>query len=136
MFSYKTLFFNTVTTISCAFSPVMNKSLYAAIITICTSRDDPLSLMPLLKRSTHCLTVLTSTVGVCKPSSSVNRHHYFSTWRNSVSPLLLHTHFHVRHHYVRLPLCCRQSHSNKMSWDVGAKVLPLLPHHQHPPLTL
>ena len=27
---------------------------------------------------------------------------------------LLHTHFHVRHHFVRLPLCCHLSHGNKI----------------------
>ena len=26
---------------------------------------------------------------------------------------LLHTYFHVRHHFVRLPLCCHLLHSNK-----------------------
>jgi len=32
IFSYKTLFFNTVTTISYAFSPAVNKSLHAALL--------------------------------------------------------------------------------------------------------
>ena len=50
--SYKTLFFNIVTTISSAFLPVMNKSLHAALITICTSAGDPLLLLPLLKCTT------------------------------------------------------------------------------------
>ena len=40
--SYNRLFFNTVTTTSCAFSPVMNESLPATFIKICTSRGDPL----------------------------------------------------------------------------------------------
>jgi len=40
--SYKMLFFNVVTTISSAFLPVMNKSLYAALTRICTSKGDPL----------------------------------------------------------------------------------------------
>ena len=39
---YKTLFFNTVTTISYAFLPAMNKSLHAMLTKICTSEDDPL----------------------------------------------------------------------------------------------
>ena len=58
--SYERLFFNPVTTISYAFSAAMNKSLHAILIKICTSWGDPLS--PLLKHSTHCLTVLTATV--------------------------------------------------------------------------
>ena len=50
--SYKTLFFNIVTTISSAFLPVINKSLHEALITICTSAGDPLLLLPLLKCTT------------------------------------------------------------------------------------
>ena len=38
---YRTLFFNTVTIISCAFSPVMN--LCAAFVRISTSRGDPVT---------------------------------------------------------------------------------------------
>jgi len=40
--SYKKLFFSIVTTISFEFSPVMKKSLHAALIKIFTSEDDPL----------------------------------------------------------------------------------------------
>jgi len=40
--SYKTLFFNIVTTINYAFLPAMNKSLHAALVNICTSGADPL----------------------------------------------------------------------------------------------
>jgi len=40
--SYKTLFFNTVATITYAFLSVMNKNLHAALIKICTSRSNPL----------------------------------------------------------------------------------------------
>ena len=53
--SYLTLFVNTVTTTSCVFLPAMNKSY---VPHSCASRGDPLSL---LKRTTHCLSVLTST---------------------------------------------------------------------------
>lgn len=51
-----------MTTTSSAFSPVMNKSLHAILITICTGGGDPLLLSPLLKHITHHLHVLTSTV--------------------------------------------------------------------------
>jgi len=40
--SYKTLFFNVVTTISNAFLPVINKSLRATPVKICVSGGDPL----------------------------------------------------------------------------------------------
>ena len=40
--SYKTLFFNVVTTISYAFLPAMNKSLHTMLIEVCISRSDPL----------------------------------------------------------------------------------------------
>ena len=44
-------------------------------------------------------------------------------------------HFYVRHHFVRLPLCCHLPHGNKIWWNIGRKVHPPLPSHQHPPLT-
>ena len=56
MSQLQTLFFYTVATISCAFLPVMNKSLHATLVKVC----NPLS--PLLKCITHHLTVPTSTV--------------------------------------------------------------------------
>ena len=40
--SYKTLFFSIVTTISYAFSLVINKSWNAVLVKICTSESDPL----------------------------------------------------------------------------------------------
>jgi hypothetical protein len=40
--SYKTLFFNIVTTIGYALSPAMNKSLHATLVKICTSGCVPL----------------------------------------------------------------------------------------------
>ena len=57
---YNSLFFSAVTTMSCAFSLAMNKSLHAMLITICTRGGGPLS--PLLKCTACNLTVLTSTV--------------------------------------------------------------------------
>jgi len=48
---------------------------------------------------------------------------------------LLHKHFHIRCHFVRLSFCCHLSHGNNMDWDIGGKVQPLLPY-KHPPLTL
>jgi len=88
--SCKTLFFNTITTISYVFSPVMNKSLNAMLVTICTSRGDPRFLSPLLKRTTHHQTVPTSTVwslSILSESQWMSRRATFSAWRNSVPPL-------------------------------------------------
>jgi len=42
---------------------------------------------------------------------------------------LLHTYFHVRHHSVRVLLCCHLSHGNNMQLDVGVNIQPLLPYH-------
>ena len=58
--SYRMLFFNTVTTISNAVSPRM-KNLHASLVTIWTCASDWLSLLLLLKCTTHCLTVFTAT---------------------------------------------------------------------------
>ena len=41
-FSATKHYFSTVTTISSAFSPTMNKSLHAALVKICTTGGDPL----------------------------------------------------------------------------------------------
>ena len=49
---------------------------------------------------------------------------------------LFNTHFLVRCHVVRLPLCCHLSHSNKMQQNIGKKVQPLLPYYQHLPLNV
>lgn len=43
--SYKTFRLDTVTTMSCAFSPVMSKCLRATLVTVCTG-GDPLLLSP------------------------------------------------------------------------------------------
>ena len=107
--SYKRVFFNTVTTTSSAFSPAMSKSLHAALVTICTSRDDPL-----LKCTTSVsLTVLTTTVWSLSMQALMNVSgcHFVRMEEFSSTPLL-HLHFHARLHSVRLPLCCHLSHGN------------------------
>jgi len=62
--SYETPFFNIVATISCAFLPATNKGLRATLINICTSRGDTLSLLPLLKGTTHTSPCLHPLVGL------------------------------------------------------------------------
>jgi len=49
---------------------------------------------------------------------------------------LLHLHSHIRQHSVRLSLCCHLSRGNERNRDIAGKLQPLLPSHQHPPLTL
>ena len=80
-----TLFFNIVTTTRYAFLPAMNKSLHATLLKTYASRGD--SLLPLLKRTTHChcahIHCLVSR-NVQQASVNVSGGH-FSTWRNSVT---------------------------------------------------
>ena len=84
----KHCFFHWVTTISCAFSPVINKSLHTILTKNWISVADPLS---------HCWNV-PRTASLCsrplfgfhKCSTSIHDCHcvqFFSAWRNSVSHL-------------------------------------------------
>ena len=119
--SCKTLFINTVTTTSCAFSPAMNKSLHAVLVKICPTGGD--SLLPLLKCTTHRLTVLTSTGWALETFTRCQRMSMSAIFLEEFSDIpLLHTPFHVRRHSVTLPLCCHLSHGNKIQRDIGGKV--------------
>jgi len=71
----------------------------------------------------HCLVSL----NVQQALMDVNGCHFFHMGEFRDAPLL-HLHFHVSHHSVRLPLCCHLSHGNKMEQYVGGKVQPLLPY--------
>ena len=100
--AYKTLLFNIITTSSYTFLPMINN---------CTSRSDPLSTSPLLKHTTHCLTVFTSTTQLPSVFSNhrlISMGTTFSACRNSVMPI--HLHSHIRCQFVRLHLCCHLSH--------------------------
>jgi len=74
-------------------------------------------LLSLLKCTTHCLTVLTSTgwsqqmFSKCQWMSVVAT--FFHKEEFSCTPLI-HTNFHTRHHFVSLSLCCHLSHSNRI----------------------
>jgi len=99
----------------------------------CTSRGEPL--LPLLKCTIHHLIVLIPTVWTLYVFSNVTGCLFFLCggihWLS-----LLHMHFHVRHHFVRLPLCCHLLlHNSNMEWNIGRKVQLLLPCHQQPPVT-
>ena len=108
-------FSNIVTTISSAFLPAMNKSLYATLVKICTQGCDPLSLSPLLHHPlphcahSHCLV----SINFQQTSVDVNGYHFFHMEEFS-DPHFLHTHFHISYYFVRLLLCFHWSYSNNM----------------------
>jgi len=91
------------------------------------------SITTLLKCTTHHFTVLTSNLWspyIFSKHQWMARGAIFFCMEESSSTLLLHTHFHSRHHFVILPvlpLCCNLSHGN----NVG-NVQSLLAYHQHP----
>ena len=87
MLRYKTLFFNTVTTISYAFSPMMKKSLHATRIKRCISGSDPLFHSVSQSPTSLCSHPL---FGFHKHSASVDecqQVQFFYTWRNSMTHL-------------------------------------------------
>ena len=112
IFSYKTLFFSIVTTISSAFLPAMNKSPHAALIQTCPSRDDPLLLLPLLNHNPppHYAYIHSSvSIKDQQASMNVNGCHFFFRMERFNFPLLLRLLFHVKCHFVDLPLHCHLS---------------------------
>ena len=114
--SYKTWVLNIVPAINYAVLAAMTDSPHTTLLRVCISRDDPLSLSPLLKRPTHCLTLLTSTTSLPKniqQTLNVSGSLFFPYMGKFHTTPLIHRHFCVRHHSVRLPLCCHLSHSNK-----------------------
>ena len=64
----------------------------------------------------HCLVF----INIQQVSLNVCGWHFSSTEEFIDTPLL-HTHFHVRCHSVRLPLCCHLPHGNKVGywWEVS-----------------
>ena len=104
----------------------MNKTLRATFIKICPSGSETLLLSPLLKHTTHCLTVLTSIVW----SPLVFSKHWwmssgaiFSAWQNSVTHLYLITHSPIRRYSVKsaplLPSVTWQQHVMEYWWEVS-----------------
>ena len=57
----------------------------------------------------HCLV----SINIQQDSMNISECSFFCTEEFNYTPLL-HVHFHVKCHYVRLPLCCHLLHSNKM----------------------
>jgi len=62
----------------------------------------------------HCANIhYLVSVNVQQASTNVIGRNFFRMEEFNYAPLL-HMHFHVRHHFVRLPLCCHLSHGNKI----------------------
>ena len=134
------LFFN-ITTISYAFSPMMNKSLHATLIKICMSNVTHFHCYCCWNTpSTASLCSLCShpLVGLYRHSASVNGYQWepFFLHGGIQWCTFLHMHFHVRWYCVRVPLCCHLSLDNKMWWDIGGKVQLVLPNHWQLPWIL
>ena len=118
----------------------MTKSLQATSVNICASRNGLLPLLPLLKCRTTASLCSHLLFGLQKCSASVDECQWvqfflffiFFCMEEFIVTPLLHLHFHIIHHCVRLPLCYHLLHSNKMQWNMNGKVQSLLPYHQHP----
>lgn len=139
IFRYKTLFFNTVITISWFVS--MNwlrcSSFYDVITEYgCAEYGNMAclftSLLPTAEMhlprphcaNSHC----SASRNVQQVLMNANGCHFVCREEFN-STFLLHIYFHVRHRPVRLPLCCHLLHGNKTQQNIGQKVQPLLPHH-------
>ena len=115
--------FSTVTTISYPFLPVMNDSLHATLISICTNAGNPLS--PLLKHypvphcaNIHCLI----SKYIQKALISVSSCHFLCVKEFSDTSLFYRC-IYVRCHFVTLPLCCcvtQQQHVSEYLWEGSA----------------
>ena len=119
----------------------MIKSLHAMLIQICMAIWNMTCLSHCCHRCwntpptpycahIHCLV----SINIQQVLMNVSGWHFFCMEEFSDTPSL-HLHFHIRHHSVKLPPCCHLSHGSKMEWNIGGNVKPLLPYHQHPPLT-
>ena len=116
--------------------PMLPRSSFFSVTAVHSCPERGLSFMslsPLLKCTTHCLTVLSSSlvsINVQYAVMNVSGCNCFCMEEFSDTPLF-HLHFHVTHHCVTVTFCCHVSHSDNMLWNIGGKVQPLLPYHQH-----
>ena len=129
MFSYKTIFFNTVNTISLHVftsseqEPACNTCKYLHKSTVTAETHHPLP---------HCAHIhcLVSTK-IQQESMNVNECNSFCV-EEFRSTYLLRKHFHIRCHFVRLLFSCHLSHGNNIIWNIGENIQPLLLYLQHP----
>ena len=118
--------FNTVTIISYAFSPAMNKSLHAALETVYTSEGDPLS--PLLKRTTSASLCSHPLFGLLQCSASISECQWMQFLPRGG------THRHTFASYTlpcQTPFCQTSPLLPSVTQQQHGKVQPLLPYHQH-----
>jgi len=87
------------TTISYAFLPAISKSLHTELVNVCISGSDPVLLSPLLKRTTHHFTVLTSIPSFQQVLMNISECNCFRMEEFSSTPLV-HPHCHARWHFV------------------------------------
>ncbi len=86
---------------SCAWLPRTWLVFHVAVATAETHHPPPQCVL------IHCWVSINNQ----QASMNVSVYHFFHTEEFSDTPLL-HLHFHVRCHFVRLPLCCHLSHGN------------------------
>ena len=91
---------------------------FCGVRSVCGHLEHVLSFMsqlPLLHhplpRCAHIHSLV--SINVQQASVNVNGCHFFCMEEFSDMPFL-HKHFHARHHFVSLPLCCHPSHSDKI----------------------
>jgi len=114
----------------------MRHSLFCGVTAVLGCLEHGLSFMspsPLLKCTTHHLTVLHPLFGLYKQSASIGECqwvHFFPHGGIRFHPFASYE-LPCQIRSVRLPLCCHLSHSYNMSWHTGGKVQPLLPFYQH-----
>ena len=133
-------FSNTVTTISYAFSSVMNKSLYATLVKICMAIWNVACLSHCCH---HCWnTPSTASLcshplfGLCKHSASIDECQwvpFFPKQKNSMKHLCfisISTSDTILSGCPPAAICHTATKCNA----ICGKVLPLLPFHKHPPL--
>jgi len=77
---------------------------------------------------THHLVCSHQLFGLCQCSASVSECHWcpFCHVEKFSHTSVFHPYFQVRHHSVRLPLCCHLLYGNEMERDSGGKVQHLL----------
>ena len=73
------------------------------------------------------------SINIQQASIYVNRSHFFFCLEQFSDTALLHTHFHVRHHFASLLLCCPLSDGNR---ELAGRLNPPLLYHWHPLLIL
>jgi len=126
-------------TISYAFSPAVNKSPHVTLIKMCMTTENFHTAITNAETHhplPHCAHIHYLVYrNVQKALMNFQGCHFFCTEEFNSTPLL-HMHFQVRRHSVKLSLCCHLSHENKKAGNISGKVQPLLPYHQHLPLVL